>query len=388
MNNDMQTIFSEFSDPYRRSLIDRICAVLVRDKVQIPRVKALGLWFAEIKALEALERDPDRLDSLLGVFTEYDLPRIWAGDGHASRVDRRSDTVDVSSGRPGRGDRGRSGSPAQASTAVRSRSEIRIPAPKGSDGRRRRIAGDPTEESIRRTVTDREGARCAMTRRAGPSLEVAHIMPNRINGTTQDQHRAKGVWNFLETFWSKEKVAAWKRALMPGGVLVSTEQVCNLITLDLVAHDQWDRGLIAFRPISVNEEQTEMRIAFHWLPLRRATIARDDRMAPAAVQHMDVGTPPSRGPVRYNYFVDMETLQVISSGHIFTVRTNDKEKQPLPSMELLELRWHLSRIAAMQGGADEDDDSGDDSDGGSFSVPPGSRSPVNRERMLCENVSL
>ena len=168
MNNDTQTIFSEFSDPYRRSLIDRICAGLVRYKVQIPRVKALGLWFADIEALEALERDPGRLDFLLGDFSEYDLPRICAysrslprpciieliffiqlgaSDGQASRVDRRSDTVDVSSGRPGRGDRGRSGSPAQASAAVRSRSEIRIPPPKGSDGRRKRIAGDPVSLS-------------------------------------------------------------------------------------------------------------------------------------------------------------------------------------------------------------------------------------------------
>lgn len=171
---------------------------------------------------------------------------------------------------------------------------------------------------------------------------------------------------------------------MPGGVLVSTERVCNVITLDLIAHDQWDRGLIAFRPISVNEEETEIRIAFHWLPFRSATIARNDRMLPTAVRDIDLGTPPSKTPRRSNYFFDIETREVISSGHIFTVRTNDKEKQPLPSMELLELRWHLSRIAAMQGGADEDDDSGEDSDGGSFSVPSGSRSPVKRKR---ENVS-
>lgn len=234
------------------------------------------------------------------------------------------------------------------------------------------------------TVIDREGARCVLTRRGGPSLEVAHIIPNRINGTKRDDHGENGVWRFLRTFWSKEKVDAWAQALMPGGVLVSTERVCNLITLDLTAHDQWDRGLIAFRPISVNEEQTVMRIAFHWLPFRSAIIARNDRMPPDAVRDMDLGTPPCKSPGRFNYFFDMETLEVISLGHVFTVRTNDKEKQPLPSMELLELRWHLSRIAAMQGGADEDDASGDDSDsdGGSFSVPSGSRSPVKREPYL------
>ncbi|KAI1835431.1 hypothetical protein DTO027I6_2812 [Penicillium roqueforti] len=402
MNNDTQTIFSEFSDPHRRSLIDRICVAVGNHR--IPRVKALGLWFADIKALEVLvghERNPHMLRYMLVDFSQYNLPRIWASDGQASRSGQprvletrpdmgargeRSAAADISSRRPERGDRGRSGSPAQASTAARLRSEPRIPVPQAS-GRRKRILGDPTEESIRVTVTDREEARCVLTRRGGPSLEVAHIIPNRINGTTRDEHDGNSVWNFLRTFWSEEKVDAWEQALMPGGVLVSTERVCNLITLDLTAHDQWDRGLIAFRPISVNEEETEMRIAFHWLPFRSATIARNDRMPPAAVRDMGPGTPPSRSPGRFNYFFDMETLEVISSGHVFTVRTNDKEKQPLPSMELLELRWHLSRIAAMQGGADEDDDSGDDSDGGSFSVPSGSRSPVKRERMLCENVS-
>ncbi|KAJ5923012.1 hypothetical protein N7516_010715 [Penicillium verrucosum] len=327
MNNDTQTILSEFSDPYRRSLIDRICVAL--GDLTIPRVKALGLWFADIKALEVLVENPHMLHIILVSCNQYDFARIWASDGQAPR-----------SSQP--------------------------------------------EESIRVTVIDREEARCVLTRRGEPSLEVAHIIRNRINGTTQDEHEGNDVWGFLRIFWSEEKVNAWKQALMPGGVLVSTERVCNLITLDLIAHDQWDRGLIAFRPISVNEEETKMRIAFHWLPFRSDTIARNDRMLPAAVRDMDLGTPPSKTPGRSNYFFDMETREVISSGHVFTVRTNDKEKQPLPSMELLELRWHLSRIAAMQGGADEDDDSGEDSDGGSFSVPSGSRSPVKRKR---ENVS-
>lgn len=74
MNNDTQTIFSEFSDPYRRSLIDRICVALGNDN--IPRVKALGLWFADIKALEVLvghEQNPDMLQSFLVDFSQYNL---------------------------------------------------------------------------------------------------------------------------------------------------------------------------------------------------------------------------------------------------------------------------------------------------------------------------
>ncbi|KAJ5385606.1 hypothetical protein N7517_003517 [Penicillium concentricum] len=277
MNNDTQTVFSEFSDPYRRSLIDRICVALGNDK--IPRVKALGLWFTDTKALEVLvdhARNPHMLIHILVGFSQYNFASIWASDRQAPRPSQprgpetrpevgprgERSAADISSRHPECGDRGRSSSLAQASTTARLRSESRIPVAQGR-GQRKKIPGDPTEESIWVTVTDREEARCVLTRRGGPSLEVAHIISNRINWTMRDEHAENSVWNFLRAFWSEEKVDAWEKALMPGGVLVSTERLCNLITLDLTAHDQWDRGLIAFRPISVNEEETEMQIAFH-----------------------------------------------------------------------------------------------------------------------------
>lgn len=183
MNNDTQTIFSEFSDPHRRSLIDRICVAVGNHR--IPRVKALGLWFADIKALEVLvghERNPHMLRYMLVDFSQYNLPRICAysrglpcpyitelisviylgaSDVQASRSGQprvletrpdmgargeRSAAADISSRRPERGDRGRSGSPAQASTAARLRSEPRIPVPQAS-GRRKRILGDPVSLS-------------------------------------------------------------------------------------------------------------------------------------------------------------------------------------------------------------------------------------------------
>ncbi|KOS36079.1 hypothetical protein ACN38_g13238 [Penicillium nordicum] len=181
MNNDTRTIFSEFSDPYRRSLIGRICGALGNDGT--PRVKALGLWFGDIKALEVLagyERNPNLLRLMLVGFNPYNLPRICAysrglprpyiielisfiqlggSDGQVPRPSQptvletrpdvgvgargeRSAAVNISSRRPARGDRGRSSSPAQASTALRLRSESRIPVPQGR-GRRKRIAGDP-----------------------------------------------------------------------------------------------------------------------------------------------------------------------------------------------------------------------------------------------------
>ena len=68
-----------------------------------------------------------------------------------------------------------------------------------------------------------------------------------------------------------------------------------------------------------------------------------------------------------------ETEQLIGSGDIFTITTDNKVERPLPSMDLLEMLWILKRIAAIQGAAEteEDDTEEDDveSDNDSPSVP-------------------
>lgn len=43
----------------------------------------------------------------------------------------------------------------------------------------------------------------------------------------------------------------------------------------------------------------------------------------------------------------------MKSGRIFTIKTDDPQNQPLPSFELLDLLWKLTRIRAMRGAADE-----------------------------------
>ncbi|KAF3031064.1 hypothetical protein E8E15_011628 [Penicillium rubens] len=61
-------------------------AYLALGNNRIPRVKALGLWFADIKALEVLvghKRNPHMLRYILVDFCQYNLPRIWASDGQA-----------------------------------------------------------------------------------------------------------------------------------------------------------------------------------------------------------------------------------------------------------------------------------------------------------------
>lgn len=52
------------------------------------------------------------------------------------------------------------------------------------------------------------------------------------------------------------------------------------------------------------------------------------------------------------------------SADIITLHTGDPENHPLPSFELLEIQWFLTRIAALNAAADVcDDEFGDDHGG-------------------------
>ncbi|KAL2376476.1 hypothetical protein RJZ90_007473 [Blastomyces dermatitidis] len=51
------------------------------------------------------------------------------------------------------------------------------------------------------------------------------------------------------------------------------------------------------------------------------------------------------------------------SGQVITLTTDDVAKRPLPSWPLLELQWHLQRVAGMSGAAEARDEVGRNDDG-------------------------
>lgn len=160
---------------------------------------------------------------------------------------------------------------------------------------------------------------------------------------------------------------------------MNTEFVENMMLLNSLAHQYWDAALCAFRPLSVNSDKTEMELAFHWLPEAREKTWRYQLVPtiehpyPEKPQGFKLGPrEKDDGGVSIYYY---PTDQVMPSGTKFKITTPDPVKLPLPSMKLLELKWHLSRIAAMQGAADVDD-SDYESDDDSVVVPSGSQSPV------------
>ncbi|KAI2707245.1 hypothetical protein CBS147332_6899 [Penicillium roqueforti] len=185
-------------------------------------------------------------------------------------------------------------------------------------------------------------------------------------------------WAWLSAFWGDEKVDRLQSLLVSEGIM-DTERLYNQITLDIQVQKYWDRAMCALRPIWVSEDQTEMQIAFHWLPLQEnlpelENTYRGEMVSVMENPYQDPKYRPHETPGNNNFIFHMETGVRIPSGYVFTVKTDNKYERPLPSMELLELRWHLSRIACMRG-RDEDGDGAYESDGG-FSVRSGSRSPI------------
>jgi hypothetical protein len=93
------------------------------------------------------------------------------------------------------------------------------------------------------------------------------------------------------------------------------------------------------------------------------------------VAELDLLTEPKSsrglyGDREYSFSVPIGTYKengepeyrAVVSGDVFTLTTHDPERLPLPSWPLLEMQWHLQRIAAMSGAAEVRDYSNRDDD--------------------------
>ncbi|KAJ5966898.1 hypothetical protein N7501_003146 [Penicillium viridicatum] len=324
----------------------------------------------------------------MSISAVYDVASVWACDGQTASASRaETPRGSASSSRlpqPSFHERGR----ALQTLHERDRSHSpNIPSPNRfparerdpwlpwADSRREEKMVDlPTESGIR------DGRQCVVTKRGQPLIESARILPKKLNGTQHEYLMRSNCWPWLKAFWGEEKVNMLQSLLLSEESTMDMERLYNRITLEIHVHRYWDRAMCALRPIWVNEDRTEMQIAFHWLPLKEnipgaAKHVRSDFVSTTENPYQDPKYRPRETPGGNNLVFHTETGARISSGYVFTVKTDNKRERPLPSMELLVIRWHLSRIACMQGKA-EDEDSDYESDGGSVSVRSGSRSPI------------
>lgn len=60
--------------------------------------------------------------------------------------------------------------------------------------------------------------------------------------------------------------------------------------------------------------------------------------------------------------LDCDSCNILQSGDLITVTTDDPESLPLPSFEILHLQWILHRVRALAAAAGFDDELDDDDD--------------------------
>jgi hypothetical protein len=177
-------------------------------------------------------------------------------------------------------------------------------------------------------------------------------------------------WNLLRLFWDKNRVEKWRSTIFPNSQNpnVGVERCFNLISLSPNAHEMWNRGLFALKPLKLSRNRKELTIQFFWQVSGGYKIkSRIDLLTePASSEGLDF--------IGDGYFLhrienDSSTPR-IQSGETFTFTTRDPQNLPLPSLELLEMQWVLQRLVGMCGAAewpsldlDDDDITGND-DGG------------------------
>ena len=66
---------------------------------------------------------------------------------------------------------------------------------------------------------------------------------------------------------------------------------------------------------------------------------------------------------------DYATEKPIKTGHKFVITTEDPDLLPLPDEDILDLQWHMQKVAALAGAADPAELEGGDDDDEMLSIP-------------------
>ena len=204
-------------------------------------------------------------------------------------------------------------------------------------------------------AAQRDSYCCVLT--GVPAIDVAHIYPFCLLKKEEEAYgKRHSFWHMLKIFWPEDKVAAWEAELFQNGTHEKgLETASNLITLSKDAHDYWNKGVFALKPISVSDDKTTLTIQFFWQAKHQETQPTMSLLTtPLSTKDLDSnnGAPLTdyRGPQDRR----------LKSGDIFELKTDDAEARPLPSFTLLEMQWFLQRVTGMAGAADIEEDMGEE----------------------------
>lgn len=102
--------------------------------------------------------------------------------------------------------------------------------------------------------------------------------------------------------------------------------------------------LFYFGTLDGRKHRTRVEIRFQWTPNHQITDGVTIETLPSSLE-----TPP-----KPKFLMNEDTGKFIQDGDIFTLRTVDPIKKPLPSLELLNLQCYLVRVLRLAGRAGGD----------------------------------
>jgi hypothetical protein len=178
---------------------------------------------------------------------------------------------------------------------------------------------------------------------------VCHIYPYRLL-KHRKAYTTRKLWDFLRVYWSKDQIKIWKNELSSELNGNGTETSKNLICLSLEAHILWNVGQFALQPNTLSADKKTLTMTFYW----QAKLEGD------ANGHVNLLTQPksTRGLDRptemrtFLYRISDNTPIMLKPGDTFTLTTDDPVNRPLPSFELLQLKFFLQRVCGMGGSVD------------------------------------
>ncbi|KAL3442533.1 hypothetical protein BJX65DRAFT_312710 [Aspergillus insuetus] len=161
------------------------------------------------------------------------------------------------------------------------------------------------------------------------------------------------ILGHAEVLWTPKRIAEWRQQIFSDrrSPMQALDNLSNLMCLSADLKQMWASGIFALKPLAYNQDRTQLEVQFFWQPrpghsinqniplLTRPSSTRD---LPGLVEDDVVQTGSAFLNVRSEW-------QKIMSGQRFTFTTPDPIKLPLPSKELLEMQWVLTRLVNLSG---------------------------------------
>ena len=178
------------------------------------------------------------------------------------------------------------------------------------------------------------------------------LNPRAKSGQRKVSDMIPDFWKRLSLFWDEDRIEKWKSTIFPDSQNpnVGFERCFNLISLEHTAHNMWNKGLFALKPLKLSRDRKKLTVQFFW-----QVPGNYDMESP-----IDLLTEPTSSEgldiiANGHWLTRLEndgSTPPIRSGKTLTFTTKDPKNLPLPSLELLELQWILQRLVGMCGAAE------------------------------------